>query len=130
MEGVRSFIRFLQDLSQRPFSSGRIFFGRCTVMAKGLGTTVETEHRPGLHQLAQVGCTLDGVVFHLYLTPLQKVKGQVGLFFTNSPPQEVQEWFDDFKVPSFARAKQPATKTVVIPAGEITYRPKLSRNSG
>jgi mRNA turnover protein 4 len=43
--------------------------------------------------------------------------GQVGLFFTDSPPQEVTEWFDDFKVPSFARANHKATKTVVIPEG-------------
>lgn len=34
--------------------TGRIFFGRCSVMAKGLGETEETEHRPGLHLLAQV----------------------------------------------------------------------------
>ena len=47
------------------------------------------------------------------------MQGQVGLFFTDSEPQEVTEWFDDFKVPEFARAKQIATKTVTIPSGQL-----------
>ncbi|KAJ2931965.1 hypothetical protein H1R20_g5113, partial [Candolleomyces eurysporus] len=33
--------------------SARIFFGRGAVMAKGIGTTPEEEHKPGLHKLAQ-----------------------------------------------------------------------------
>ena len=36
------------------YSSARIFFGRAAVMAKALGTSVEEEHRNGLHKLAQV----------------------------------------------------------------------------
>ena len=36
------------------YSTARIFLGRGAVMAKGLGTTVEEEHRNGLHKLAKV----------------------------------------------------------------------------
>ncbi|KAG1885087.1 ribosomal protein L10-domain-containing protein [Suillus subluteus] len=81
--------------------SARIFFGRGAVMAKALGTTVEEEHRMGLHKLAQ------------------QIKGQVGLFFTDSEPQEVIEWFDDFKQADYARTGNKATRTVILPVGPV-----------
>ena len=37
-----------------PKSSARIFFGRGAVMGKALGTSLETEHLPGLHHISQV----------------------------------------------------------------------------
>ena len=70
-------------------------------MAKALGTTPEEEHRPGLHKLAK------------------QIKGQVGLFFTDSPPSEVLEWFADFRQPDFARTGNTAARTVVLPAGPV-----------
>lgn len=81
--------------------SARIFFGRATVMAKALGTTPEEEHRPGLHKLSQ------------------HIKGQVGLLFTNSEPQEVIGWFDDFRQPDFARTGNIASRTVTLPVGPV-----------
>jgi len=81
--------------------SGRMFFGRGAVMAKGLGNTMEEEHLPGLHLLSQY------------------IKGQVGLFFTDSPPEEVIAWFDDFHPPDFARAGIRAPRTVIIPVGPV-----------
>jgi len=84
--------------------SGRMFFGRGAVMAKALGTTVEEEHLPGLHLLSR------------------HIKGQVGLFFTDSPPDEVIAWFDDFHPPDFARAGIRASKTIIIPVGPVTQR--------
>ncbi|KIK16005.1 hypothetical protein PISMIDRAFT_279695 [Pisolithus microcarpus 441] len=84
--------------------SARIFFGRAAVMAKALGTTPEEEHRSGLHKLSQ------------------HVKGQVGLLFTDSEPQEVIEWFDDFQRPDFARAGNIASRTVVLPVGPVMRR--------
>jgi mRNA turnover protein 4 len=36
-------------------STARIFLGRGAVMAKALGSTIEEEHREGLHKLAEVG---------------------------------------------------------------------------
>ena len=89
-------------------------------MAKALGTTPEEEYKLGLHKLAQVRratCPLD----HASLTArtLQQIKGQVGLFFTNSPPEEVIEWFDDFHPPDFARSGNRATQTFVLAAGPV-----------
>lgn len=70
-------------------------------MAKALGATAEEEHRMGLHKLAQ------------------QIKGQVGLFFTDSEPQEVIEWFDDFKQADYARTGNKATRAVILPAGPV-----------
>jgi len=81
--------------------SARIFLGRSAVMAKALGSTVEEEHREGLHKLAK------------------HIKGQVGLFFTDTEPQEVIEWFDDFRQPDFARSGNIASRTIILPAGPI-----------
>ncbi|KAI0953574.1 hypothetical protein AcW1_007753 [Taiwanofungus camphoratus] len=81
--------------------SARMFFGRGAVMAKALGTTPEEEYRMGLHKLAK------------------QIKGQVGLFFTDSPPTEVLEWFADFQQPDFARSGNRASRTVVLPAGPV-----------
>ena len=53
---------------------------------------------------------------------LQNVKGQVGLLFTDTNPQEVVEWFDDFKPPDFGRSGNVATRTVVLPAGPVMRR--------
>jgi mRNA turnover protein 4 len=50
---------------------------------------------------------------------LQQIKGQVGLLFTDTEPQEVIEWFADFKQPEFARAGNLATHTVILPAGPV-----------
>ncbi|KAJ8518112.1 hypothetical protein ONZ45_g4795 [Pleurotus djamor] len=81
--------------------SARIFFGRAAVMAKALGTTPEEEHRMGIHKLSK------------------QIKGQVGLLFTDWEPQEVIDWFADFKQPDFARAGNIATRTIIIPAGPV-----------
>lgn len=81
--------------------SARIFFGRSAVMAKGLGATPEQEHREGIHRLAN------------------QIKGQVGLLFTDTAPQEVIEWFADFQQPDFARAGNLAIRTVILPAGSV-----------
>ncbi|GJE88817.1 mRNA turnover protein 4 [Phanerochaete sordida] len=81
--------------------SARIFFGRGAVMAKALGATPEEEHKLGLHKIAQ------------------QIKGQVGLMFTDSPPEEVTAWFADFHPPDFARSGNKATQTFVLPAGPV-----------
>jgi len=91
----------LKQVRQLWKDTGRIFFGRCSVMAKALGVTAEQEHKLGLHKIAK------------------ELKGQVGIFFTDTEPQEVIEWFDHFRVPEFARAGNIATRTVIIPAGPV-----------
>jgi mRNA turnover protein 4 len=93
-------------------------------MAKGLGTTAEEEHLPGLHQLSRV--SPDHSQNSPYFTkpinvPLksQHIKGQVGLFFTDTPQDEVIAWFADFHPLEFARSGVRAPRTIVIPAGPV-----------
>lgn len=119
MEGVRESLRLhISHINLNPLSSARIFFGRGAVMAKALGMTPEEEYQNGLHHLAQV--RIRAMRFHPYLTfHQQQIKGQVGLLFTNSPPSEVTEWFDDFHPPDFARSGNVASETYVLPAGPI-----------
>ncbi|KAF8895354.1 hypothetical protein BD779DRAFT_1499018 [Infundibulicybe gibba] len=81
--------------------SARIFFGRSAVMAKALGVTPEEEHRLGIHKLSK------------------QIKGQVGVLFTDTEPQEVVEWFLDFQQPDFARSGNLASRTVILPAGPV-----------
>lgn len=96
-------------------------------MAKALGTTPEEEYKPGLHKIAGVSTTS---IPHLSLdppfpscsTPLQRIKGQVGLLLTSSPPDEVTAWFADFSPPDFARSGTPATRTIILPAGPVLQR--------
>lgn len=90
-------------------------------MAKALGTSPEEEYKLGLHKLAKVCLTcsyLPSLTNHK-TAPAQQIKGQVGLFFTDSPPEEVIEWFDDFHPIDFARSGNRATQTVVLPAGPV-----------
>jgi mRNA turnover protein 4 len=91
----------LKDVRERWKGSGRIIYGRTTVMAKALGTTVEEERKPGLRHVAE------------------RLKGPVGLFFTDTPPDEVIEWFASFYKPDFARSGNIAPKDVTLPAGPI-----------
>lgn len=39
--------------------------------------------------------------------------------FTDSPPEEVIAWFDDFHPPDFARSGNKATQTLILPAGPV-----------
>lgn len=43
----------------------------------------------------------------------------MGLLLTDSEPQEVIEWFDDFHQADYARAGNVATRTVILPAGPV-----------
>lgn len=91
-------------------------------MAKALGTTPEEECRPGLAPLARVSDNSINRTAHdrgptLFL--VQQIKGQVGLLFTDTEPQEVIEWFKDFHQPDFARSGNRASRTVILPAGPV-----------
>ena len=89
-------------------------------MAKALGTTPEEEHRPGLAPLARVSSDFYyRSQSKLNLSVIQQIKGQVGLLFTDTEPQEVIEWFKDFHQPDFARSGNRASRTVILPAGPV-----------
>lgn len=89
----------LKDIRADWKETGRMFFGRVSVMALALGTSPEREHMPGLSKLSN----------HL--------KGQVGLFFTSWDVSETLDYFHSIRRPEFARAGCVATQTFIIPSG-------------
>ncbi|KAI9830499.1 MAG: mRNA turnover and ribosome assembly protein [Phylliscum demangeonii] len=94
----------LKDVRQRFRLSGRLFFGKTKVMAKALGTTAQEEYQSNLSQLSQY------------------VHGNVGLLFTSLAPREIQEFFDSYAQPDYARAGTAATRRFAIPAGIVHSR--------
>lgn len=83
------------------FRTGRLFYGRVSVMALALGRSPEQEYKEGLSEMAA----------HL--------RGQVGLFFTSWDPQETLDYFHSFQKPEFARSGTIAPQTVVLEAGPV-----------
>lgn len=60
--------------------------------------------------------------FRCYLSAPQRLNGPVGVLFTDSPPAEVQDWFDTYSRQDFARAGNTATETIVLPKGPVQMR--------
>jgi mRNA turnover protein 4 len=73
-------------------------------MAKALGLTRAEEHLTNLSDLTK----------HL--------NGNVGLFFTNRPAQEITDYFANWSQTDFARAGIQATHTFTVPAGVVHSR--------
>ncbi|XP_013383453.1 mRNA turnover protein 4 homolog [Lingula anatina] len=80
----------------------RFFFGKNKVMALALGRTAEDEYRDDLHLLSK------------------RLRGQMGLLFTNQSKKEVLEWFKEFRDKDYARSGNVATQTVVIDQGPLS----------
>ncbi|KAG8812682.1 mRNA turnover and ribosome assembly protein [Serendipita sp. 399] len=98
---------YLKDIRADWKGTGRLFFGRVSVMALALGISPEREHLPGLSNLSS----------HL--------KGQVGLFFTSWDIQETLDYFRSIAKPDFARSGSRATQTFVVQSGPLC--PALSK---
>lgn len=92
---------YLKDIRSDWKGTGRMFFGRVSVMALALGNSPEQEYKLGLNKIAT------------------RLRGQVGLFFTSWDPQETLDYFHSFQKPDFARAGSVATREVVLPAGPL-----------
>ncbi|ORX49755.1 hypothetical protein BCR36DRAFT_353523 [Piromyces finnis] len=84
------------------WNTSRFFFGKNKIMAKALGTTAEEEYKPNLSKLAE------------------RLVGNVGLLFTDAPPMEVQQYFENFKKEDYARSGFIATHDFVVPEGPVT----------
>ncbi|WFD20129.1 mRNA turnover and ribosome assembly protein [Malassezia caprae] len=86
------------------WNGSKIFFGKLRVIAKALGETPEEEIRPGVGKIAQ------------------RLRGNVGLLMTDSPPAEVLDWCSDYRRLDYARMGNRATETVKLPAGPVHCR--------
>ncbi|XP_038051374.1 mRNA turnover protein 4 homolog isoform X2 [Patiria miniata] len=80
----------------------RFFYGKNKVIAVALGKDRAGEYREGLHMISS------------------KLKGNVGLLFTNETKEAVIEWFDEYVEPDFARSGNVARSTVVLDEGPLT----------
>ncbi|OZJ02494.1 hypothetical protein BZG36_04373 [Bifiguratus adelaidae] len=95
---------FLKDV-RTEWRTSRFFLGKNKVMAKALGNTAEDEYKEGLKDLTK------------------QLTGNVGLLFTNSKPDIVQAYFDQYTQPSYARAGNEATDTIKLSEGPLTRGP-------
>lgn len=86
------------------WKGSKIFFGKLKVLALALGMTEEEEVRTGISGISQ------------------RLSGDVGLLFTDSPPAEVLDWFKDYQRVDFIRGGAKATETVALPAGPVMAR--------
>lgn len=77
----------------------RILLGRNSVIRKALGSTPESEHLPNASKIAAA------------------LEGDVGLLFTDEEQEVVEEWFESFKRPDFARAGNIALEGFTVPQG-------------
>ena len=113
----------LKELRVQWRGTGRFIFGRARVMAKALGESVETEHEPGLSQLAEVRALgVEGINTHC---SLKRIKGSIGLFMTSWDVDETREWFDSWNKREYARLGATAERDITLPAGELIM-PKLT----
>ena len=91
-------------------------------MAKAFGTMPEEDHRPGLASLARCVITLLSITkSKLIFSVVQQIKGQVGLLFVDTEPQEFTEWSKDFHQLDFARFGNRASRTVILPTGPVLH---------
>ena len=96
---------------RRLWAGSRLFFGKLRVAAKALGETPEEEVCPGIGSIATVCRPAD-----------QRLRGNVGLLFTDSPPAEVLDWCADYQRLDYARMGNKATEAIVLPEGPVMMR--------
>ncbi|XP_064445918.1 mRNA turnover protein 4 homolog isoform X3 [Mirounga angustirostris] len=105
----------LKDI-RNAWKHSRMFFGKNKVMMVALGRSPADEYKDNLHQVSK------------------KLRGEVGLLFTNRTKEEVNEnpttttclflrWFTKYTEMDFARAGNKATFTVTLDPGPLEQFP-------
>eukprot|EP01094_Clydonella_sp_ATCC50884_P010162 TRINITY_DN1973_c0_g1_i1.p1 TRINITY_DN1973_c0_g1~~TRINITY_DN1973_c0_g1_i1.p1 ORF type:complete len:223 (+),score=54.67 TRINITY_DN1973_c0_g1_i1:113-781(+) len=84
---------------RRRWGTSRFFLGKNKVMAVALGRDEESELLEGVSKLSE------------------RISGQCALLFTDQEPQEVEEFFSDYKEMEYCKAGEKAPQTIVLPAG-------------
>ncbi|KAL1783622.1 mRNA turnover protein 4-like [Sigmodon hispidus] len=82
-----------------------MFFGKNKVKMVALGRSPLDEYKDTLHQVSK------------------KLRGKVGLLFTNRTKEEVNEWFTKYTEMDFVRAGNKATLTVSLDPGPLKEFP-------
>ncbi|XP_038189432.1 mRNA turnover protein 4 homolog [Arvicola amphibius] len=94
----------LKDI-RNAWKHSRMFFGKNKVMMVALGRSPSDEYKDNLHQVSK------------------KLRGEVGLLFTNHTKEEVNGWFTKYTEMDFARAGNKATLTVSLDPGPLKQFP-------
>lgn len=92
---------YLQEVRSLWKENSRIFVGKNRLIAKAIGLDEQNEIRKGLNRIGK------------------QLQGPVGVLFTTSSPNEIQEWFEDYSRDDFARAGNVATKDVILEQGPV-----------
>lgn len=95
----------LQQIREERSGDSRLFLGNNRLMAIALGRDEETEQEKNLHKL----------------TPF--LTGLCGLLFTNMDKKDVKAYFSKVGDLVYARTGQPATQSLVLPAGPLPQFP-------
>ncbi|CAO2580395.1 mRNA turnover protein 4 homolog, partial [Lemmus lemmus] len=90
----------LKDI-RNAWKHSRMFFGKNKVMMVALGRSPYDECKDNLHQVSK------------------KLRGKVGVLFTNRTKEEVNGWFTKYTKMDFARAGNKATLTVSLDPGPL-----------
>lgn len=90
-----------KELRQQVQATGRFCMGSNKVLKVALGKSQHDEQKLNLHLVSD------------------RIKGDVGLFFTMLPRQAVQELFDTFHVADYARAGAKATLDFALSEGPV-----------
>uniref|UniRef100_F7C107 Ribosome assembly factor mrt4 n=2 Tax=Ornithorhynchus anatinus TaxID=9258 RepID=F7C107_ORNAN len=94
----------LKDI-RSAWKHSRIFFGKNKVMMVALGRGPAEEYKDNLYQVSK------------------RLKGEVGLLFTNRTKAEVNEWFRRYSKTDYARAGNRAAFTVRLDVGPLDQFP-------
>ncbi|XP_018352383.1 PREDICTED: mRNA turnover protein 4 homolog [Trachymyrmex septentrionalis] len=88
------------------WKDSKLFFGKLSIIALGLGKSKETEVAEGIHKLANA-------------MKNHSMRGQCGLLFTNRSKKQVIEWAENYEEMEYARSGFVTPETVELPEGPL-----------
>ena len=106
------------------YRTGRLFFGRVSVMALALGTTPESEFMLGLSKISGVSILAPPSepfsIPPLTRPPCPAFARESWPFFTSWSLSETLGWFESFSRPEFARMGEISAIDLFLPARPVT----------